>query len=265
MNNYIDANKKAWEEGYEKHLTGWGNHLLDELNKPGYPFLEEAVVTEMNKFNLEGKNIAHFCCNNGRELLSLMRFGPVKGTGFDIAGNFINQANELATMLKINCTFLERNVLDIEDSFNNTFDFLFVSIGALCWFKDLRLFFKKVSLVLRHGGVLFINECHPFTQCLASPGEPEFDGNCPGKIIYDYFRLEPWVETDGIDYVGGTTYESSPFYSYSHTFESIFNAITSNCIHITGLREFDRDISNMFGHLDHKGIPLSYILTGTKF
>ena len=111
---------------------------------------------------------------------------------------------------------------------------------------------------------MFISECHPFTQCLASPGEPEFDQDCPGKIVYNYFRVEPWIETDGIDYIGGTTYDSMPFYSFSHTFGSILNAMISNGINITGFREFDNDISSMFGHLGHKGIPLSYILTGIK-
>ena len=37
-----------------------------------------------------------------------------------------------------------------------------------------------------------------------------------------------------------------------------------NGIVVTGLQEFDRDISGGFGPLDHSGFPLSMILQGRK-
>jgi outer membrane protein W len=63
--------------------------------------LEKALVEELINFDLKGKTIAQFCCNNERELLSLYKMGAVYGVGFDIAENQISFANMTAKKLQM--------------------------------------------------------------------------------------------------------------------------------------------------------------------
>jgi predicted RNA methylase len=81
--------------------------------------LEKALVEELINFDLKGKTIAQFCCNNGRELLSLYKMGAVYGVGFDIAENQISFANMTAKKLQMNCTFIATDILNIVSRFDN--------------------------------------------------------------------------------------------------------------------------------------------------
>lgn len=70
------------------------------------------VFSKIEKIDFKGKIIAQFCCNNGRELLSLMQLKSNYGVGFDIAENIIEQAKETARKANItNCDFVATNIL----------------------------------------------------------------------------------------------------------------------------------------------------------
>ena len=59
-------------------------------------------------------------------------------------------------------------------------------------------------------------------------------------------------------------YDSKTFTSYTHPFSEIINAICLSGLRIIAMDEFDYDISDMFEHLDHKEVPLSFILEVIK-
>ncbi len=262
--DYINSNKEAWEEAFEHRREGWGEDIIERLKNEEIPFIERVLAEELNNYDFSNKTIAQFCCNNGRELLSIMKFGASRGFGFDIAENMVSFANNTAKEIGANCTFIATDILKIDEQFHNQFDYIFITIGALTWFKDLSEFFQKVSLCLKQGGHLMINEMHPVTNMLGMYGEENYNENIPERLVNSYFQQEPWVENSGMGYMTGEPYESKTFYSYSHTFSHIFNAIRLNGMYIKKLSEFDYDISGSFVQLNNKGIPLSYILIAEK-
>lgn len=262
--DYTISNKEAWEEAFDNRSKGWGEDISHRLANEEFPFIEKVLARELAGYDLKNKAVAQFCCNNGRELFSIMKFGPAVGTGFDIAENMVSFANSTAKELGINCTFIATDILKIDESFHNSFDFIFITIGALTWFQDLSIFFQKVSACLKQGGFLIINEMHPVTNMLGVSGEENYDENIPNKMVHSYFRKEPWEENSGMGYISGKPYNSKTFYSFSHTYSYIINAITSNNMHVKKLLEFGYDISALFSHLDNKGIPLSYLLVSQK-
>ena len=133
----------------------------------------------LKKLEMDGKTIGQFCCNNGRELLSLVKCGnAAKGIGFDIAENQVAFANEKAKELNLPCIFEAVNIYDIDDRYKEQFDFVLITIGALCWFQDLNRFFAIVSKCMKPGAVILINEQHPLTNMLATEGEEPYD---PGQ------------------------------------------------------------------------------------
>ncbi len=261
--NYILKNKEAWEEAFDNRDASWGTDIVEKIKTEKFPFLEKPFLSSIEKLSLKGKTIGHFCCNNGRELLSLMQSGADEGIGFDIAENQVAFANSKAKELSLNCRFISANILDIGTEFYNRFDLIIITIGALCWFKDLKAFFEKVSLCLHDGGVLLINEQHPFTSMLSAPGEDNYNENFPANCVNSYFTKE-WVNTGGMYYMTQKTYESKPFTDYTHSISDIMAGVCRNGMVITGFSEYDYDLSGMFSTLSHKGFPLSLLLEARK-
>ena len=85
-----------------------------------YPYFEKEMAAVLQNIDTEGKTVGQFCCNNGRELLSLVKSGKAaQGIGFDIAENQVVFANEKARELNLPCTFEAVNVYDIDERFKD--------------------------------------------------------------------------------------------------------------------------------------------------
>jgi ubiquinone/menaquinone biosynthesis C-methylase UbiE len=268
--NYVETNKAAWEEAFDKRMPNWGDndYLVIKSEKYAMFYYEkyDDLKKEIEGMDLQGKTVAQFCCNNGRELLSLIHdSGAEYGAGFDIAENILAQAKQTAEKAGItNCEFVNCNILEIPKIFYNRFDFIFFTIGALCWFQDLHLLFEQVSNCLKSGGTLLINDGHPTSSMLPSPDEDGFDADNLNKFTVSYFRKEPWIGNSGMYYISGA-YESKTFTDFSHTFSDIINALSANGMKTVRLNEYDYEIGTIGTDIyDRKGIPMSYILVAEK-
>jgi ubiquinone/menaquinone biosynthesis C-methylase UbiE len=260
-----ESNKKAWEEAFNNRQEDWGKDIILRCQNEQFPYIEPELVELLKKYDLKGKQIAQFCCNNGRELLGLMHTNAKRGVGFDIADNMVAFANETAHALNYNCLFIATDILAIDASHDQSYDAIFITIGALTWFEDLDQFFKVVSRCLKPGGYVFINEAHPLTNMLAMYGEDEYDPNHLNQVVHSYFKTEPWVESGGMDYFSDRKKPSQEvFYSYSHSMSSMINALINNRLTLQEFIEVDKDISGSWPELNNKGFPLSYLLIATK-
>lgn len=264
MDSYIKGNKEAWEEAFENRNASWGANITDEVQKEAYAFFYEDMAKVLKKYDLKGKTIGQFCCNNGRELLSLVKTTDAKNAvGFDIAKNMIDFANEKAKELNLPCQFVEANILEIGEEYYNQFDMVLITIGALCWFKNLKDFFAVISKCMKKDGVIVIQETHPFYNMLAFEGDEGYDANHPLNCVFSYFDHE-WLNSEGMYYITGKNYHSKTFTDYTHSLSDIIGAMCNNGIDVTGLQEFDYDISEAVEHLNHKEVPLSMIIEGRK-
>ena len=264
MEKYIEGNKAAWEEAFDKRDASWGADITERIQKEDYPFFEKEMAAVLRSIDTEGKTIGQFCCNNGRELLSLAKCGKVaKGIGFDIAENQVAFANEKANELGLSCEFEAINVYDIDDSFKERFDIVIITIGALCWFEDLNRFFEVVAKCMKPGAVIVLNEQHPCTNMLATEGDVEFEPEHRKECHFSYFEHE-WTGNGGMYYMTKKNYHSKTFTDFTHAMSEIISGMCNNGIFITGLQEFDHDISGGFSSIDHSGFPLSMILQGIK-
>ena len=264
MEKYIEGNKAAWEEAFDYRDASWGADITDRIQKEDYPFFNQETVAVLRKIHTEGKVIGHFCCNNGRELLSLVKSGKAsKGIGFDIAENQVAFANEKAKELGLPCVFEAVNVYDIDDRYKEQFDIVIITIGALCWFNDLNRFFAVVAKCMKPGAAIVINEQHPCTNMLASEGDEEFDPEHRTECRFSYFEHK-WTGNGGMYYMTQKSYHSKTFTDFTHSMSEIISGMCSNGMVITGLQEFDSDISGGFEAIDHSGYPLSMIIQGRK-
>ena len=264
MEKYIEGNKAAWEEAFENRAASWGADITDRVKNEEYPFFYEEMKTVLKQLNTEGAVIGQFCCNNGRELLSLVKSGKAaKGIGFDIAENQVAFANEKARELDLPCEFEAVNIYDIDDSHKEQFDIVLITIGALCWFDDLDRFFAIIAKCMKPEAVIVIHEQHPCTNMLAVEGDKPFDPAHRKECHYSYFEHE-WTGNGGMYYMTQKSYHSKTFTDYTHSLSEIISGMCNNGIVITGLKEFDYDISGGFAEIDRTGYPLSMIIEGKK-
>lgn len=264
MENYIAENKAAWEEAFDRRSPSWGADIAERIRKEDYPFFTEEMKAVCRSLPIAGKTVGQFCCNNGRELLSLVKSGKaLRGIGFDIAENQVAFANRQAAELGLPCDFAAVNIYDIGDRYREQLDVALITVGALCWFRDLDRFFAVVSGCMKPGAIILIQEEHPCANMLAAKGEALFDPAHRLECKYSYFEHE-WIANDGIYYMTGKTYPSRTFTDYTHSLSEIISAMCRSFIVITGMQEFDHCISGTFDDANGQGYPLSVILKGRK-
>jgi SAM-dependent methyltransferase len=260
VKKYVKDNRAAWEEAFAVS-KGYGKDVVACLEEEPFPFFVPEFAEALEKCDLKGKSIAQFCCNNGRELLSLVKHSrAANGIGFDVAEGLVRQAEGFALTTGIPCAFVRADVLSLGNVWTDRFDMAFFTVGALCWFDDLATLFAVVRRTLRKGSPLLIHDFHPFTDMLAVPTEPEFDPANPAKVVLPYFRGVPFTDVMGMKYMAGNNYPSKPFTSFAHTLSDLFEALAANGFDLVSFQEYDRDISGNFPHLEGRSMPLSYVL-----
>lgn len=257
IKKYTEQNRAAWNEAMPLHQKARGNSAAEQLSDPDYYGLDEIAIGKLREIVIEGKHVAQICCNNGIETISLKKLGAASCVGFDISDEAIKEAVALADSVNIPVTFVRTDVYDISEQYNAQFDFVYISIGVLGWMPDLVLFFEKVVNVLKDGGQLMIYEMHPMIDVFDEESR---------EVKYSYFNKTPFVENDGIDYVGDTVYESETKYWFPHTMSDIIQGLIGQGVVLKQFVEMPHDISTVAGRLesDEVQLPLSFILVGEK-
>lgn len=252
-------NKVSWEKTAEVHRKLKMDELLSKFKSPGYSLLDTYETTFLlDKIHVEGKDVIQLCCNNARELLSIKNLGANRCVGVDITEGFIQQGKELAEAANQSMELHSMDVYDIPDSWNNSFDVVYITVGAICWLQDLNKFMALISKLLRTDGFLLLYEMHPILEMF----EPSSDQ--PIIPQFSYFRTEPYIEEEGFDYYDPTQKIDSTSINFQHTLEEIMMDCISNGLIIREFREYPHDISNVFKKYEAYRFPMSYIVLAQK-
>ena len=265
IKNYAEKNREAWNEAASVHGKSRKIDYKEKFKDRNFSVLDGTLSSLLKKIPLKGGVVAQLCCNDGRELLSIINTMGAAGVGFDISDEFIAEAKKIAELAKLNCRFIRTDINHLTNEYNNYFDLVLFTAGALTWFSDLGKLFDTVKRLMKPGGYLVIYEIHPFTNLIAWKDEPDYESLNPYKVAYKYFRDTPWVNNNGADYIGKTTYKSKTFISFAHKLSDIITAICSNEIVIKEFIEYPHDVSAHLADLakDHI-LPLSYTIIGRK-
>jgi len=263
--NMIESNRTAWNQALEYHQKARKNSLQKGFENPDFSTLnrecDDVLLKKLNDIDFSGKVISQMPCNNGRELLSLMRLGAEKAVGFDISDAAVSEAEQLAEIAKLNATFERTNILEIGEEYNAYFDFIYISEGSLQWFPDLNEYFSVVSRLLKQNGSILIFEMHPFAYFFETGFDIEKQN---WGDVTSYFEKGPYNYKDGLDYVGGVQYESKECFWFMHKMSDIINAILRNDFNILEFDEYNLEMANNSDARIFDKFPLSYILTGKK-
>lgn len=258
-----ETNRLAWNEAMPYHQQANKNHWDQAFSMPGYVSMPTREVALLNDIDITDKRIAHVCCNNGVELMSLKNMGAGECVGFDICDEAILEAQLRAKKFNIVCQFIREDIYDVSPEYHGHFDLVYISAGCLIWMPDIERFFKKLFLLLSDSGNIFIHEIHPVAHML--PLDFQADRN-PLEISNSYFCDAPVTGTMGLDYVGNTQYHSREFYMYLRPFSELIMALVNNQFMLKHFTEYTYDLSHNLNRVvrSQLSIPLSYILISEK-
>ena len=263
--NIFEGNRAAWNEAMGYHQKARNGSLQNKFKDPDFTTLNRACDQKLQKklkeIDFTGKTISHIPCNNGRELLSLMKLGAKEGIGFDISDAAIAEAEELAEISKRNAKFVRTNVMDIGPEYNDSFDFIFISQGSLQWFPDLEAYFSVIARLLKKGGTVIISEIHPFKYFFENGfrfQKQNFDR------LTSYFEKGPHNYPTGLDYIGNVEYDASECFWFMHKMSDIITALLHNGIEIEDFEEFQNDMDGDADPLVLGKFPFSYLITAKK-
>lgn len=85
-------------------------------------------------------------------------------TSVDISEERLKVARERAGSLGLTLTFLRADVTELKDLADDTFDLVYTGGHVAVWISDIRKYYAESARILKPGGVLVINEYHPFRR-----------------------------------------------------------------------------------------------------
>lgn len=256
--DYTEANRTMWNQTAAVHAEHQLPKWLEAIKQPDFNILDATEQAIFDDIGLEGKAVAQLSCNNGRELLSLKNLGAGRCVGFDISDAFIAQGEQLAKVSGLKCEFIQTDIYDISNDYLNSFDIVYVTVGALGWLADLPTYFQIVNRLLRSGGHLFIYEMHPILDM--------FDAASGLEPKRSYFRTEPYREDASPDYYNPDITVEGTSYWFHHKLSDIIGGCLHNKLNLTHFEEFAHDLSNVYASFEAltNQPPLSYALVAQK-
>ncbi|SFD65624.1 class I SAM-dependent methyltransferase [Pseudoalteromonas denitrificans] len=254
--NYIEINKKAWDQRTQVHAESQFYDVESFLGgKSSLNTIELALLGKV-----KNKNVLHLQCHFGQDTLSLARLGA-KVTGVDLSFEAIEKAKYLAKEIGSNAEFVCEDVYQFGETNKTEFDIVYTSYGVLCWLPDLDLWAETVAKSLKKGGELCLVEFHAFNDLISG---------------YSYFpSSKPDVESEGT-YTENCKGEKSTVVTWPHSLSNVIQALINAGINIEQFSEHayspypcseGLDFVEGFGYqklINNQQIPLLYAIKGRK-
>ena len=269
VDGWVEANRANWDERVGIHVASEFYGVEAWLAGDRMPRPRELAAIG----DVRGLDVVHLQCHFGLDTLALAQAGA-RVTGVDLAPSGIAQARALADRagLSDRARFVEADVLEAARVLApDTFDLVYVSLGALCWLPRVGVWADQVAALLRPGGRLFLHDSHPLSQVLTYdvPVVPE----------YTYFEEpdRPWVEDSERTYTDGDTpLANTRSYQWNHSLGEVVTALLDRGLRLDRLEEHDWTAFQRFPWLVQTAdqrwetppgfvrLPLSYTLMATK-
>lgn len=259
IKEYSQINRAAWEEVTPKHRLAKHKQLsAAKLAEPKTLLLDKTLVSVLEKIDVAGRDVVHFCCNDGEELISIKKMGAGRCVGVDICQTAIDAAQELADGLNLDCEFVQKDVYELSSDIDSTADIALITVGALAWLGDLVSFFEIVSRSIKTNGICLIHEMHPFCNVLNEHGQLDPDSS--------YFKPEPYRGVGDLDYFSRQSYGNCESYVFNHTMSTIINSLIANGLQIESFDEFPDDNAYLLDRdvVNQSSLPMTCIIVARK-
>ena len=231
----INENFESWDAIANMHAQGSGSEFYRiEQWLAGESKIAPWEIEELGP--VKGKSLLHLQCHIGTDTLSWAREGAIV-TGLDFSKQAINEARRFAEILDFpEAKFVVSHVKDAVAALKGEkFDIIYTGRGALCWLPNLDEWASICAQLVKPGGVLYLEECHPFSDLMEVVGtgsEKEL------KIHYNMFSKKPVTFHDQGSYAdkdAKTGIRKS--HCWGHGFGEIMNSLINNGFNIEMMNE----------------------------
>ena len=162
--------------------------------------------------SLAGLRVVHLQCHLGTDTLSLLRLGAATVSGLDFSPAAIAQCRSLFARAGVPGHFVIGDVHDAGRLFDQRFDLVYASVGAINWIPSIGRWLAVAASLLAPGGRLHLRDVHPMAMVI----DPESDAEL--RLRYPYGeRAEPVTLESDQTYVGdGTPVAHKTTHEWSH-------------------------------------------------
>src|SRR4051794_39846854 len=265
---WVAANRANWDERVRVHLGPNGYKFADL--RAGQPRLGPIVEVELG--SVVGKRVLHLQCHFGTDSLRLAQLGA-EVVGLDFSPAAIRAACDLAKELGLaeRARFVLAELYDAPSALAEpaSFDFVYVTWGAISWLHDIDGWARVVAHFLRPGGELYLAEQHPVALVL-DDRVPMVDGRPTFHVPY---ALEgPLVSDDARDYADdAAVLRHTRQYNFMHALGDVVNSVLRAGLRLDWLHEhpaigwrlfegLTRDADGLYRWPDKPWLPLAFSL-----
>jgi SAM-dependent methyltransferase len=261
------ANRRNWDERVPVHMASRFYDVERWLSTRRGPRPREIAALG----DVSGLDLVHLQCHFGLDTLAWADAGA-RVTGLDFSPEAIRAAEDLASRAGLGdrATFVCANVYDAAEVLApQTFDIVYVSLGALIWLPSVGRWADQIAALARPGGRLYLHEMHPLAWSMAIE-TPTF--------AYTYFEeAEPFTDDSEETYTDADRpLVNTRTYEWNHNLGEVVMALIDRGMRIDLLVEHDWTVDQHFpwlieptpGHwttpLGHPRMPLTYTLVATR-
>jgi SAM-dependent methyltransferase len=263
----LEANRASWDERTAVHLESRFYDVEGWLRDRRGPRPRELEALG----DVSGLKLLHLQCHFGLDTLAWARAGAIV-TGLDFSPAAIAAARDLAERSGLSgaAEFVCADVYDAVDALGHeTFDIVYVSLGALCWLPSVDRWAGQVGALVTPGGRLYVHDGHPVADALADDSL---------VIENAYFEVpEPYVDDSGDTYTDSERpLTNRRSYSWSHGLGETINALIGHGLRLEWIVEHDWTSFPRFPFLVEHGhhhwttpagmvrIPMSFSLLASR-
>lgn len=231
-NNDEKPNFQHWENLARLH-GGPGDtyYDLDLLRAGGTlmgPTERECLDRATGPQGVAGMSVAHLQCHLACDAITLARAGA-RVTAIDFSPTALARAAVLAAECGVTMNFVEADSRSLPPALAGQFDYVYATIGVLCWIDDIDSWMRNVAMILRPGGRLVLVEMHPLHTMIdtVTPLVMDFPYNFDGPRVYESHGS--YANRDAP--VHATTHQ------YSHGLAEVVMAALHNDLAVVDVRE----------------------------
>jgi SAM-dependent methyltransferase len=270
------TNQRFWNERAAVHLAPGGYDLAPL--RSGRGTLGNLVECEFSEVagSIAGKRIIHLQCHFGLDSLTLAQRGA-EVVAIDFSSEAVQAGRRLAEEVGLadRVRFVECNLYDAPAAVGEagSFDFVFVTWGAIYWLPSIEAWARVVAVFLKPGGRLYLAEAHPCALVFDDVAAG-LEGR-PGWYA-PYFGTDPIDYEDAQDYANPeATLTHTRNFTWLHPLGATVSALTAAGLPLHFLREHDvvpwqmfrclkADPDGMYRWPDRPWLPLAFSLAADR-
>jgi len=260
--DYININKQTWNNKTDVHIASEFYDMQGFLD--GKSTLNSIELDLLG--DVTGKRILHLQCHFGQDTMTFSRMGA-KATGVDLSDKAVERAQEFASKLNLDTSFVCCDIYDAPKFIDEKFDIVFTSYGTIGWLPDLDKWAKVISHFLKPDGKFVMADFHPVVWM--------YDNDFK-EVFYNYFNIEPIIEDESGTYADKEAELSTQTMTWNHPTSELLNSLITNGLEIKCFNEYDYSPYNCFNEMEefepnkfrikHFGnkIPMVYSVLASK-